>query len=306
MFQSKDFLPNLTKAVSSSPRFDTLCQRPASPSALNYRIQLFLTVRGLSMRFGRLTIKPLGTLTAGAALMIALSGCGDGLSDPVLDYLTSLDAATVAVRPAGLAQAGPGDRALISNGSFDASDPTAGWTQSTARTRFGDRGDLIGGIPQGFPATPFNNTNVARICGYPFVATVRQPDGSFVSDSVSCVDRLKSEALEIPAGTTALTITIDAAGRITCPGDWLTLVALTPVGNGAKVPAIQIKANNPDLSATDWKTFSFAVPNSTLTGMIGKSYQLIVQGMSGSCRDPQMEQSIVLVSGIGVIATVSN
>lgn len=243
-------------------------------------------------------------------LSLGLTACGSDAGDPVLDYLDSAGAASVAggltITPAGLlqVQAGPA-QALLSNGSFDAAPgPTTDWTQRTHRTRFGTLGDLIGAVPAGLPAAPY--TTVARICGYPYTFRKILPEGGFDIDQVSCSDRLTSADFTIPATTTALSLQADASGQITCGGTWTTLIALMPVAEGPKVPTIQIKPTTAELRSDRWTTFRFEIPSATVAGMVGKPYRLIVQGMSGTCQDPLMEESVVLISGLKVEATLGN
>lgn len=121
---------------------------------------------------------------------------------------------------------------------------------------------------------------------------------------VSCVDRLTSDEFTVPAGATSVNLRLDAYGSITCGSTWTAIVALIASDGGSKIPALQI--NQSTLASADpnspWKTLSYSVPSDRVAGMAGKRYRLIAQGSSGSCKDPQMEQSIVLITGIHLTA----
>jgi hypothetical protein len=265
-------------------------------------------------------ILALPRVALGGFIAMALAGCGSSeVEDPVQAYLDSAEIASgVSVEPVKpLPQSVPIVRSrpllqasrsveLIANGSFnDPAGPAAGWTQSTKRTLFPGLGDLIGPVPGDRPAHPaLGRGNVARMCGYPATRTIQSPDGTIQTDTVTCVDRLTSDEFTVPAGATAVNLRLDAYGSITCGGTWTTVVALVASADGSKIPALQVRQSTfePVDPANPWKTLSYTVPADRVAGMGGKSYRLIAQGMSGSCKDPQMEQSIVLLTGIHVTA----
>jgi hypothetical protein len=260
-------------------------------------------------------------LALSTLVLLGLAACGSSEpSDPVQAYLDSAEiASAVSVEPAKplpqsvpivrsrpLLQAASPSTELIANGSFDdPAGPGAGWTQSTQRTRFASLGNLIGPVPADRPAHPaLGRGTVARMCGYPATLTTRSPEGNISIDTVSCVDRLTSDEFTVPAGTTAVNLRLDAYGSITCGGTWTTIVALVASADGSKIPALRINQSTfePVDAANPWKTLSYAIPADRVPGMAGKRYKLIAQGMSGSCKDPQMEQSIVLLTGIHLTA----
>ena len=266
-----------------------------------------------------LPLPALPRLALSALVLLGLAACGSSEpDDPVQAYLDSAEiASAVSVEPAKpLPQSVPIVRSrpplqsastteLIANGSFDdPAGPSAGWTQSTQRTRFANLGNLIGPVPADRPAHPaLGRGTVARMCGYPATLTTRSPEGNITIDTVTCVDRLTSDEFTVPAGTTAVNLRLDAYGSITCGGTWTTIVALVASADGSKIPALRLNQSTFEADpANPWKTLSYAIPADRVPGMAGKRYKLIAQGMSGSCKDPQMEQSIVLLTGIHLTA----
>lgn len=251
----------------------------------------------------------LARLLAPTSLIFALAGCGGGSGDPVLAYVESAEPATASVRVMSsnpLLQAGLGAPAnLIVNGSFDASvGPTTAWTQRTARTRF-DGSDVIGPPLLGRPVPPGAGANaqVARFCGYPYNKQTILPDGTVLNDAVSCSDRLTSDAFTIPANASAITVQVNALAQFQCPElTWQTVVALFPVAGGTKVPALRIRLDTPNFQQNVWQTLSFDVPAERVAPLAGQLVQLVTLGQSGSCSDPAMANSFVLLSGFKVLA----
>jgi hypothetical protein len=237
-------------------------------------------------------------------LVVAISACGGSDTDPLTDYLGQAEVASITVRPGGLLAAGPGSN-LIANGSFDAPGGSAsGWSQKSGWTRFDAGGNVIGPIlysrqsPPGAGAAP----QVARFCGYPYNKQTFRPDGTIENNAVSCGDRLTSDAFVIPAGTTRLSLRVDALGQFQCVGTWQTIVALLPVSGGPRVPAIYIRPSTPDFQQNTWQTLSFEVPADRIAQMAGQSYQVVSVGQSGSCTDPEMENSFVMLTGFNLTA----
>jgi hypothetical protein len=236
-------------------------------------------------------------------LVIAISACGGSDTDPLTDYLGQAEVASITVRPSGLLAAGPGSN-LIANGRFDAaSGPASGWTQKSGWTRF-DGSNLIGPILQTRQPPPgmSNAAQVARFCGYPYNKQTILPD-RVLNEGVTCSDKLSSEAFLIPAGTTSLSLRVDALGQFQCVGvSWQTIVALFPVADGPKLPAIYIRPETPSFQQNVWQTLSFEIPADKIAQMAGRSYQVVGYGMSGGCKDPEMENSFVMLTGFKLIA----
>jgi len=254
-------------------------------------------------------------LFAPAALTLALSACGGSDQDPFLAYLQSAEPANLQVQPLpsrpllssapGLPMVGGGSgNNLITNGRFDAaSGPASGWTQKSGWTRF-DGSNLIGPVLYTRQAPPGAGVDaqVARFCGYPYNKQTILPD-RILNDAVSCSDKLTSEAFVIPAGSTSLSLQVDALAQFQCVGvSWQTIVALFPVADGPKLPAIYIRPATPNFQQNAWQTLSFDIPGDKVAQMAGRSYQLVGYGMSGACKDPEMENSFVMLTGFKLIA----
>jgi hypothetical protein len=198
---------------------------------------------------------------------------------------------------------------LISNGNFDAPAGAAtGWTsRASGRTRFGYLGDLIGPVPVKWPVHPHDGrVDVARFCGYPYRRTVTPPEGGFTIDDQTCSDSLNSQEFTIPAETTSIELKMDVFAAIQCGAGWSATAVLWPTGSsGSKIPAIRINAaavSAPNWLKDNWNTMSYTVPENLIAGMKGQTYQFRILSSSGLCRDPEMEESIALVTGIRLIA----